>query len=770
MLDWLPKGPGQGRDLAPSKKTAEGYAAHASGDWLRAATLLHPLAAQYPEDAQVHYRLGDALYQIDRTQEALAPLERAVRLAGGVAAHHYKLGNALYDLERLEDALACYRRAIEIEPRHAQSLTNTGVILEIQDRTGEALDYYRRAIEANVTLLPAYGNLAVLLHRLERHAEAEEVYRQLLKLQPDAGFWRDLGIACQGLQRFDDAVRCYQHALAIDPDSAEACYRLGIALLNLEKYPEAEAAARHAVELAPGRVEGWVNLGDVLQAQRRMDEALAAYQRGIEINDAIPELLNNIGTAHKSKRSLEIACHYFERSIEIAPQFLPGLLNLANTRLTLGLNAEAIDGFRRMLEIEPRNEPAARQLLMARLYEPCDARELFEEHLAFARRFAIGTGSAPARKPGSRSGRALRVGYVSSDLRNHPVGYNVAPLIRFHDRSAIEVYLYADVKRADEMTAWFRKQAAWRSIAYLSDRAAADLIRQDEIDILVLLAGRFDDNRPLLASWRPAPIQVSMHDPATSGLAEVDYLIADRALVPRHGAEQFTERVVCLPTFFLHPTLEEAPRHEGPPVIENGWITFGSFNNPAKLNEGVVALWADVLRSVPGSRLLLKYMNHFSMPSVRSRYAGLFRKQGIEEDRLIFPGENAEERIQHLARYGQIDIALDPFPFTGSTTTFEALWMGVPVVTLEGDRMVSRWSAAMLRKAGLSWLIARTAAKYVEVARDLAANRDELIRLRGDLRDRVARSPLCAVQKRARQLERLYRRMWTRYTSLGTGP
>jgi len=282
-------------------------------------------------------------------------------------------------------------------------------------------------------------------------------------------------------------------------------------------------------------------------------------------------------------------------------------------------------------------------------------------------------------------------------------------------------------------------------------------MRQDGLDILVVLAGRFDDNRPLLALHHAAPVQVSMHDPATSGLAEMDYLIADRNLVPRGAAEKFTERVVCLPTFFLHPSLADADPPGEPPCVRGGQITFGSFNNPAKINLEVVALWVRVLREVPESRLILKYMGAFAAAGLRARYLELFRRHGITEERVIISRDGPEGRLSHLARYAQVDIALDTHPFSGSTTTFEALWMGVPVVTLEGDRMVSRWSAAMLRKVGLSHLVADNESGYVAIARGLAADPAGLARLRAELRDRVARSPLCDERARVRQLERVYR-------------
>jgi predicted O-linked N-acetylglucosamine transferase (SPINDLY family) len=687
------------RGTVPSPARAAACSAHDAGDWQRAVALLQPLARECPDDAQVQYCLGDALYQLDRVREALPPLERAARLADDIAAHHYKLGNVLRDLERLADALACYRRALELQPRHAQALTNAGVTLEALGKPDEALDHYRRAIQSDATLLPAHTNLAVLLQKLDRVAEAAAACQALLQLNPrSSGELCSLGDAFQELGRYDDAVRCYERAIAIDP----AC-------------------------IGPG----------------------------------VPELLNNIGAAYKRRGALETAQRYFTRALEAAPSFTQARVNLATTLLALGLHAQAIARYREVLETEPRNPEASRNLLLALLYTRFDANELFEEHRAFARRFGSGTRAVPAWTGDARRGKKLRIGYVSSDLRNHPVGYSLASIIRHHDRGAFEVCLYSSVRKPDAMSQWFREQAdVWRSIARHSDEAASGLIRGDQVDILVLLAGRSDDNRPLLALHRPAPIQVSMHDPATSGLQEMDYLIADRGMVPRHAAEKFSERVACLPTFYVHPPLDAARQVSALPAARNGWITFGSFNNAVKINEDVVAVWAQILRRVAAARLVIKYFNVFANPGVRSRYLALFRKHGIPEERLSLSDEPVDDRGDHLARYGQIDIALDPFPYNGTTTTFEALGMGVPVVTLLGECMRARMSAAMLAKIGLPRLIARNEAEYVEIARDLAANRDELVHLRRDLPRRVACSPLCAEQARARQLERLFRRMW----------
>ena len=760
MLEWLKRAlVREGTTTALSRSDA--FELHRSGNWVRAEPLLRALLADNPDDHEARYRLGDALYQMDRLQDVLPQLERAVELDGGIAAYRYKLGNALKDLDRPGEALECYRHALALDPQHAAALANTGAVLELQESLEEALEYYRRAVRVDGTLVPARRNLAMLLHRLGRLSEAVQAYQALLEVDSgSANDWYNLGNTCQALERHEDAARCYERACASDPALAAAHYSLAVTLQNLKKYPEAEAAARRATEIAPAFLPAWLSLGDILRAQDRDKEALNTYRRGLAIDPDNPELLNNTGMAHEKRGEIEQALACFERAVERVPGFLTGRNNLTRARLCMGLVRDAIRGYRDILEMDPQNVGAGRSLLMALIYEPIGNDELFKEHLAFGQRFGSGERPAPARDRHPERGKKLRIGYVSSDLGKHPIGYALAPIIRHHDRDAFELYIYSCASRLDSASRWFREQAdAWHDIALLSDDAAADLIRQDRIDILVVLAGRADENRPLLAVRRPAPIQASLHDPATSGLAEMDYLIADRTMVPRRTVEKFTERVACLPTFYVHPPLEvRAPA--SPPASKNGWITFGSFNNPSKIGPAVVALWARVLEAVPNSKLLLKYKAMYSAPGVRAYYLGLFREHGIQEERLLLSDRPIDERHGHLDRYGDIDIALDPFPYNGTTTTFEALSMGVPVLTLLGDSMRARMSVSMLRKIGLEYLIANDEAQYVDIGRALASDLASLTRLRADLPQRIARSPLCAERSRARQLERLYRRMW----------
>jgi predicted O-linked N-acetylglucosamine transferase (SPINDLY family) len=364
--------------------------------------------------------------------------------------------------------------------------------------------------------------------------------------------------------------------------------------------------------------------------------------------------------------------------------------------------------------------------------------------------------------------RRLRIGYVSSDFVDHPIVRNLGPVLAHRNRERFEVVCYAETPRPDAETDRMRTVAdRWRETVGHSDDEVAAQIAADGIDVLVCLASRLDKGRPLVAAYRAAPVQVSFHDPGTSGLTAMDYLIADPVLVPRRPvdpaqAERFSERVVRLPSFYIHAPLG-GPEVGALPAKTNGYVTFGSFNNPAKVNDEVLAVWGEVLRAVPTARLRLKFKNWFGNEGLRERVR---RGLGDTGARVEFVGDEAG-RAEHLSLYNDVDVALDPFPFTGSTTTFEALWMGVPVVTLAGSAMAGRWSASMLHALKLDALVAGTRAEYVTVASGLAGDLERLAGLRAGLRGRVAASALCNGPARARQVERLYRALWRRWCKRG---
>ncbi|MBT9613718.1 MAG: tetratricopeptide repeat protein [Burkholderiales bacterium] len=595
---------------------------------------------------------------------------------------------------------------------------------------------------------------------------ALDASKKAAKLLPDdAEAHNNLGSALQDVGQLDGAVASYRRALEIKFDYADAHYNLGIALKGLGQLNDAIASYRKALSLNPHDADAYFNLGIALYDLGQIDAAVASYRNALICNSQAADVHYNLGLALQDQGLLDDAVVSYRQVLKIKPVFADAYCNLGVTLAKLGRLEEAITSYAKALEIDENLFAAGRSYLAALLYRTdISVDSLFEELSRFAVKMSAGLPEIKRPFANSRgTHRKLRIGYVSSDFRHHPVGRNIQPLIGLHDRNQFEIYLYGDVKRPDGMTDYFKGAVdGWRSIAGLSDHAAAEMIRRDKIDILVLLAGRFDENRPLIAACRAAPVQVSFHDPITSGLKAMDYLLTDHGLSPHDTQERFSEHLIHLPTFYVHPPMTEAPEVSPLPAREKGYITFGSFNNPAKVNERVVALWARVLHLVPGSRLRLKYKNIFGNESLRRHYLDRFLAHGIEAVRVDLVSAS-DTGSQHLARYADIDIALDTFPFTGSTTTFEALWMGVPVVTLLGDHMVARWSGAMLKKLKLAELVAHTEDEYVELARHLAQDLERLQALRAGLRERVAHSPLCDEKGRTHQIERTYRWMWAKW-------
>jgi predicted O-linked N-acetylglucosamine transferase (SPINDLY family) len=370
-----------------------------------------------------------------------------------------------------------------------------------------------------------------------------------------------------------------------------------------------------------------------------------------------------------------------------------------------------------------------------------------------------GRAARPAREPAD-SGGAVKVGFVSSDFRDHPIATHLGPIFEHRDPKKLVVAAYSLVEAADERTAWFQARAdIWRQVAGRSDQAIAELVAADRIDVLVLVAGSFDGNRPLLAFQRAAPVQASLFDADSSRMAAVDYWIGDATLVPPGSEQGFSETVVRLPCIAQYRMPPTAPAVMPGPSAQGGAPVFASFNNPAKLTEESIRLWSRVLQMIPAATLKLKYMNRYSDPAVVDRLTALFAEHGIAASRLD-RASALDSATAHLGFYDAIDVALDTVPFNGHTTTLDALMMGVPVVTRTGDSVVSRLSAGILREVGLGELVAETDAEFARIASDLVRDRPRLAALRGALRARLAASRLCDPMRYAADFERTILELW----------
>ncbi len=595
------------------------------------------------------------------------------------------------------------------------------------------------------------------------------------------------------------SVSALGEAIAASPDNARYRYMLGCSLEDLERFDEAIASYRKALELEPGMAKAANNLGVLLEMRGDLGEALRQYKAAAAADAQLPQALSNLGNLYARLGDRGQALDWLRRALALAPgdvtllcrmgescvttwrldealehyraalaldaNHWPVHFGLGNTLQALGLTEQAEASFRRALELGADLPEVHSNLLLSMHYHRGnDPEAMFAEHLAWARRYGslVPRTAHPAPDP---SRRRLNVGYVSPNFMQHAVAWAIEPVFAAHDREAFQVFFYSNVAEPDATTQRFMKLCDhWRDVSTVSSAEEARMVRDDKIDILVDLAVHTGGGRPMLFARKPAPVQVNWQGyPNTSGLAEVGYRITDEYADPpgesdRHHSEALV-RMEC--GFFCYAPPPDAPEAGEPPSLAAGHITFGCFNNLAKVTPATLDLWSKLLHRVPGSRLFMK-AHGLGAETARRNVLEHFARNGISAQRVRLLGPE-DRHSDHLARYNEVDIALDPFPYHGTATTCEALWMGVPVVTLAGRTHVARVGVSILQRVGVPELIASTVDEYVELAAGLAGDVRRLRALRAELRSRLRNSSLLDSRRFARSLEAAYRDMWAKH-------
>lgn len=585
--------------------------------------------------------------------------------------------------------------------------------------------------------------------------------------------------------RLQDAEALARQVVAQDPRNVEALNLLGSIAHRAGRNEIAIECFTRAIQIDPRHGLLYCNLGESLRLTGRNDEAIQAFGAAIERAPRDPVARNCLGVALCNAGKLDDAIAVWRELVEIAPTFALACHNLANALLERGAAREAAEWHRRAIALDPKLIEAHSNLLRELAYLPeITPQQLLDEHRQWWARHGkpIAEKSRAAHDNDRDPDRALRIGWLSPDFREHSVAYFLEPIFTNHDRSRMQFICYSmtpaviarsaaplggDAARADPFTGRFKSLAdAWRDIAGASDEQALQQMRDDRIDILIDLAGHTPRNRMTLLAHKPAPIQVNyLGYPCTTGAGSVDYRLTDALADPPGLTEaHHVEKLVRLPrtAWCYHPPAD-APPVEPLPAERIGRITFGSFNSLAKINERVVELWSRILRQVSNSRLLLKGSG-LGEESVQTRIAGMFAAHNIGRERLELMGRTPTTH-EHLRQYAHVDIALDTFPYNGTTTTCESLWMGVPVVALEGDRHMSRVGVSLLTSSALPELIARDPEDYVRIATALAQDLPRLRELRATLRQRMSDSPLRDERTFTRGLESVLRELWHVYTA-----
>ncbi|MDK9702109.1 MAG: tetratricopeptide repeat protein [Sulfuritalea sp.] len=631
----------------------------------------------------------------------------------------------LFAQGRFAELEARARVRLKHDPQDSTAWKALGAALSGQGRRDEAVKAKQRAVDLCPDDAEAHGNLGNEFSALGLHAQAVSSYEAAQRLEPRSlPRWTQLGDMLAHAGRQGDAIRAWRQVAAQWPDNAGVWTKLGNALRDAGRIPEAEAPFRRALAIDP---------------------AFVAAANGLAIT------LHELGRLVESRR-------VFEQALSLAPDNAAVHSNLGNLQKNTGDLAGAQASYRRALSLQPDFMPAHHNLLLVLNYDP---QQSLAACLAAAREFGL----AAARKAGpalstgvpSAAGveRPLRVGFVSGDLRQHPVGYFLEGWLAHCDPRQVELLAYPATPVADATTARLKPCfARWTPVYALSDEGAARAIAADAVDVLIDLSGHTEYNRLGIFAWHPAPVQVSwLGYFATTGLREMDAVLADPVVCPEHPPDQaagdvgaadagaeFTEAVWRLPrTRLCFSPPAEAPPVSPLPALKDGCITFGSFQGMAKITPPTLDAWARILAAVPGARLRLQN-NQLGDPATAAAFAGTLQAHGIPPGRVQMHGKAS--RAGYLAAHTDVDLLLDTFPFPGGTTTCEALWMGVPTVTLAGTRMLSRQGAGLLSAAGLADWVAQDAAHYVALACAKAANVEGLAVMRAGLRQRLPATPL----------------------------
>jgi protein O-GlcNAc transferase len=668
-----------------------------AGRHAEAVAVLRQILIEQPAQDEAWHRLGRLVLEMGQIEEAIAALREAVRLNPDHTEAHSQLARAFRVAGRIDeaiDAIAACSRAIERQSDRARESCNAGHALSRRGHNDDAAVAYATAIQLDPSLAEAYHGLSVIL---ERKGD------------------------------IDSALVASTTATRLKPDFADAHNGLGVARRRKGLLTEAIEAFATAVQLDPGHVHAANNLGCALSDSDRLDEAITIFRDAVRARPDFPMTYNNLGNACRQAGELDEAISCYQKALEIEPGYV-----LAHSNLLYALHGHP--------------DYRAEDLLTEhRRWNDVHARPLMPHHRPHDNEL------------GEDVDRRLRVGYVSPDLRRHPVGFFLLPLFSEHDRRQCEIFCYADVTAADEVTEQLRAAASvWRNIAGLSDEQVAALVRDDRIDILVDLTMHAADSRLLVFARKPAPVQVTyLAYCGTTGLDTMDYRMTDPYLdPPGRGETHYSEQSIWLrDTYWCYrpvASIEVRPA----PASTLGRPTFGCLNDFSKVGKTTLAVWSRLLRTVPESRLLL----HAPTGSPRQRVRDFLSRESIDADRVSFVGRVPLH--DYLEIHHQIDIALDPFPYGGGRTTCDALWMGVPVVSLVGTTGVGRGGASILSNLGMPELLAKNAEEYVRIAADLTRDTERLNTLRLGLRERMKYSPLMDEPRFARSMESAYREMW----------
>ncbi|XP_031473645.1 probable UDP-N-acetylglucosamine--peptide N-acetylglucosaminyltransferase SPINDLY [Nymphaea colorata] len=687
--------------------------------------------------------LGTSLKLAGNTQEGIQKYCEALKIDGDYAPAYYNLGVVYSEMMQYDLALSCYEKAAQHRPMYAEAYCNMGVIYKNRGDLETAIACYERCLSMSPNFEIAKNNMAIALTDLGTK----------LKLEGD----------------INQGVACYKKALFYNWHYADAMYNLGVAYGEMLKFEKAIVFYELALHFNPHCAEACNNLGVIYKDRDNLDKAVECYQMALRIKPNFSQSLNNLGVVYTVQGKMDAAASMLEKAIVANPTYAEAYNNLGVLYRDAGNIVLAVEAYEQCLRIDPDSRNAGQNRLLAMNYinEGHDDK-LFEAHREWGRRFTRLYPQYTSWDNPKDLNRPLIVGYVSPDYFTHSVSYFIEAPLLYHDYTNYKVVVYSAVVKADAKTNRFKervlkKGGTWRDIYGIDEKKVAAIVREDKVDILVELTGHTANNKLGLMACRPAPIQATwIGYPNTTGLPTIDYRFTDSFADPPNTRQKHVEELVRLPGCFLcYTPSTEAGIVSQAPALTNGFVTFGSFNNLAKITPKVLQVWAKILCAVPNSRLVVK-CKPFCCDSVRQKFLSTLEQLGLEPLRVdLLPLILLNH--DHMQAYSLMDISLDTFPYAGTTTTCESLYMGVPCVTMAGSVHAHNVGVSLLTKIGLKHLIAKTEEEYIQLAIQLASDISALSTLRMTLRELMLKSPVCDGPKFAQSLESTYRRLWRRY-------
>jgi predicted O-linked N-acetylglucosamine transferase (SPINDLY family) len=748
-----------------------------------------------PDYAEASLNKGATLKELKRYEEAVAFAEQALTINPNLAEAWLNKGVALKELRKYEEAIVHYDKALTLKPDYAESWSNKGVTLHELKKYEEAIVHYDKALTLKPDYAESWSNKGVTLHELKKYEEAIVHYDKALTLKPDyAESWFNKGVTLHELKKYEEAIAHYDKALALKPDYAEAWSNKGNTLIELKRYEEAIAHYDKALALKPDYAEGWSNKGVTLHELKLYHEAIAHYNQALTINSDYVEAWSNKGNTLIELKRYEEAIAHYDKALTINSDYAEAWSNKGVTLHQLKRYDEAISHYAKALTLKSDIDWASGDLLHTKM-KICDWSDLADSidiiskqilanekaiqpfsllalnddallHKKTAEIYiqskhpfnrALGSISKPTQN------KKIRIGYFSVDFKNHPVAFLIAQLFETHDRDKFETYAFSLVEANDEMRGRLIKSFDhFINVEAQSDAQIAQTSRSLNIDIAIDLTGFTHDSRTGIFSYRAAPIQVNyLGYPGTIGADYMDYIIADKTLIPSESQACYSEKIVFLPNSYqvndrkrIISDRQFTRQELGLP--ENGFV-FCCFNNNYKILPATFASWMKILKRVEGSVLWLLQDNLWVVENLKKEAS----THGIDTNRLVFAGRMPPS--EHMARHRQADLFLDTLPYNAHTTASDALWAGLPILTLMGRSFASRVAASLLNAIGLPELITTTQEEYESLAIELAKNPQKLADVKFKLNKNRLTAPLFDTPLFTKNLEEAYIKMYEQY-------